>query len=133
MKTEIAIQGLCKLVAGKIGWVLKTWQDGHPDTWLKFWFDKNDAMMFLENRVKDHLLTPDGCDLMEKHAENMDGYVLWYCRASNNFITDKQNYHYAFFCKNMGDSDNEDKNKACLLAFAQLVKVYDPETQEVVW
>ena len=118
-KTKIKRVELCVRVAGNIGWeniIIYADNGDHANSHVK----RNPQCLV------DMFLSPQGRELMEQEAEKL-GWgefrwtgIFWFFDKHPNSGSDWIAGHHT------------DKHTACLLAFAQLVKVYDPETEEVV-
>jgi hypothetical protein len=135
-KTKIPVADLCVKVAVELGWKYELIGlcDNYGYVNTKIWTDAKgdqvDHFDSIENAPSYVLLSPQGRELMESFVERRIG-ASWQCQ----FTEWIDEYEYLF--DNDGQADvvviHKDKHMACLLAFAQLVKVYDPEKEEVEW
>jgi len=116
-KTKITLDDLCVRVARKISEKTESWGGG---------FVLVGRGLLADYEIKDFLLSPDGRELMEQEADKLGWCefrwtgIFWFFDKHPNSGSDWIAGHHT------------DKHIACLYAFAQLVKVYDPETEEVV-
>jgi len=125
MKTKIPVQELCEKVVEPLG-ITKIGTDWHaPD---------GDYLLlngeYVEgHEIVDYFYSPQGRDLMENEAFKLGCTdSVWLGNVGRYDFDNLGDLYCAGFI-----GFHKDKHKACLLAFAQLIGVFNPETEEVAW
>ena len=127
-KIKLPMKILCERVAKKLGWKQKLINGKY---WI--WFDKNNNQIdhadSPENTPSYALLSPDGRELMEDYANEM-GFTKFTWESDlklYSFIAPEDDNNNCGY----GAGFNQDKYKACLLAFSHLTGCFNPNEEEI--